>query len=75
MDEVNQHELNWRAYVWRGTLGGVIGNVILELLGTMYLVVRFGANYLHDVVFNRSAWASRSSAMLYGFPNSWSYFY
>jgi len=48
MDNDTNDKLDWEPYVWQGTLGGVIGNVCLVLLGAIYVVARFGTSYLTD---------------------------
>jgi len=50
MDENVKDGFSWEPYVWRGILGGVIGNVILILLGAFYVAIRFGAKYLTDLI-------------------------
>lgn len=50
MDATIKDEFSWEPYVWRGTLGGVIGNIVFILLGAVFTTMRFGANYLNDVL-------------------------
>jgi hypothetical protein len=51
MDEHINRELRWEPYVWRGILGGVIGHVSFILLGGVFVAMRFGAEYLNDLLF------------------------
>ena len=50
MEENIKDEFSWEPYVWRGILGGVIGNVLFILLGAVFVALRFGATYLTDLL-------------------------
>ncbi len=52
MDELNENTLGWEPYVWRGALGGVIGNLLVVLLAAIYVLLRVGSVTLrHLIVF------------------------
>jgi hypothetical protein len=50
MDEDINDETSWEPYVWRGIVGGVIGHVSFILLGGVFVAMRFGAEYLNDLL-------------------------
>ena len=38
--------------MWRGALGGVIGNVLVVLIGAVYVALRFGRSNLGDLLLS-----------------------
>lgn len=46
MNEPNENGIGWEPYVWRGALGGALGNLLVVLFGAAYVLLRFGNSAL-----------------------------
>ena len=55
--------MNWEPYVGRGVLGGMIGTLLVVIIGTIYVVVRFGPQNLGEMLVIMGVFGLASGAV------------